>query len=182
MQFLRFTKFVDIKQFFFDNEDIYNAYEKDYFPSKVLNIDSVLLAFSINLFIYNFISARFPEKKSFCDSIKDLDCDIKIVYDGIPIILVLIIPLYLTYFVLAIFDILNDNKLSHDYDKLIYNWNLNPIKSINSSISSSSYYYDYYYDYDDYYYSRNTYKNEISNNFALGNDTLRLEKFPIMII
>ena len=174
MQFIRFIKFVEIQHFFFDNEDIYNTKTDNYFPNKALNIDSVLLAFSINLFIYNFLSARFPGKKSFCEAIKLLECDLKIKNEPIRIALYLIVPLYLTFFVLAIFDILNDEKLSDVYNDLIYNWNLNPLKSINSTTSSTSY---SYYDYNDYYYYNNRYSYDRTiNYFSLGNDTLAIDK------
>ena len=175
LQFIRFIKFVEIKQFFFDNEDIYDTKTENYFPNKALNIDSVLLAFSINLFIYKFLSARFPGKNSFCGPMNEFDCDLKIKSDPEKIALILIIPLYLTYFVLAIFDTLNDEKISDDYNKLIYNWNLSPLKSIKETSNPTSYdYYDYY---DDYYYSNNRYSSDSSSNyFSLGNDYLRLEK------
>ena len=97
----------------------------------------------------------------------------------------LIVPLYITYFVLVIFDILNDKKISDNFDNLIYNWSKNPIKSINitkedfNSRSNYGYDYDYNYNYDYGYnnYNRrnNSYYDRMANLVTLGNDTLEFE-------
>jgi len=47
----RSSKFLKVKQFLFDNEDIYE--NDSYFPNKVFNMDSFPLALSINIFIIN---------------------------------------------------------------------------------------------------------------------------------
>ena len=68
MHFFRFFKFINVKKFFFDNEDIYNKENKDYFPNNVFNIDSFLLAVSINIFVLNSLYFCFPNKASFYDT------------------------------------------------------------------------------------------------------------------
>ena len=40
------------------------------------------------------------------------------------------VPIYIQFFVFEIFDILNDVEINKDYKNNIYNWNMNPIKSI----------------------------------------------------
>ena len=40
------------------------------------------------------------------------------------------ITIFITYFTMSIFDILNDEKIVDVYNNMIYNWNMNPIKSI----------------------------------------------------
>ena len=140
LHIIRFIKFVEIKTFLFDNKDLYDNdnNEEDYFPNKYFNIDSFPLALSINLFIYNFLFARFPNKISCCENyyclkktIYDLDYLLKEKQKDYNEILFLIIPLYITYFILVIFDLLNDKKISNIYNNIIYNWNMNPIQSIN---------------------------------------------------
>ena len=42
----------------------------------------------------------------------------------------LIFPLTIAFIILAIFDILNDEKIKENYENIIYNWNMNPIISI----------------------------------------------------
>ena len=44
--------------------------------------------------------------------------------------LTLSVPIYIQFFILEIFDILNDLGINKDYKSIIYNWNLNPLKSI----------------------------------------------------
>jgi len=61
---IRFLKFTKVKQFLFDNRDIYE--NDSYFPNKGLNLDSVPLAISINFFIINIFYLIFPNHK-FCD-------------------------------------------------------------------------------------------------------------------
>ena len=139
MHIIRFIKFVEIKHFLFDNRDIYDNDEEIYFPNKFFNIDSFPLALLINLFIYNYLFAYFPcEIPSSEDSYSYSDCefDFHLSYNSgmEDFFLLLNIPLYLIFFILAIFDILNDKMIYNIYDNLIYNWNMNPIKSINLTV------------------------------------------------
>ena len=55
---IRYTKFIKVKQFLFDNEDIY--INDSYFPNKIINFDSVPLAISINILIINTLYVAFP--------------------------------------------------------------------------------------------------------------------------
>ena len=134
INFIRFIKFIEVKKFLFDNEDLYNNNDEKYFPNKYFNIDSFPLSISINFFIFNFLHARFPDKLSCCEIPetfkKDFcDCDFKNCNDY-AIYVFFIIPFYIIYFIFAIFDILNDNKIYKIYNQIIYNWNMHPIKSI----------------------------------------------------
>ena len=161
MHFFRFFKFIDVKKFFFDNEDIYNKENKDYFPNNVFNIDSFLLAVSINIFVLNSLYFCFPNKASFCDT---PDC-FKIDFyknDFIKIILSIIIPLYITYFTISILDILNDEKIVDVYNNMIYNWNMNPIKSINVSSHYDG-------EESDFLWKNDSFKIEKLNNFDYTN-------------
>ena len=138
LHIIRFIKFIDVKTFLFDNEDIYDIKDEDYFPNKVFNIDSFLLAVCINILVFNFLSVCFPNKPACCGPCDR--CDINNSNDHVTIIFIfIVISLYITYFVLAIFDILNDEKIVDNYNNMIYNWEMNPIKSIEISYQNSSF-------------------------------------------
>ena len=63
LQFIRFTKFIEVKTFLFDNEDIYDVNDEDYFPNKVFNIDSFPLDISLYYFInFNFFICSFSKQ------------------------------------------------------------------------------------------------------------------------
>jgi len=64
---LRFLKFIKVKDFLFDNKDIYDNDDESYFPNKYFNIDSFPLAVTINIFIYNILYLIFPNKISILD-------------------------------------------------------------------------------------------------------------------
>ena len=132
LQILRFIKFVDVKNFFFDNEDIYNKQNENYFPTKIFNIDSFLLALSFDIFLYNALCACFPNKVACCETPKccgsdndDSKSNCSLFAGLMPLIVV-----YAIYFTLIIFDILNDEKIVDIYNNMIYNWDMNPILSI----------------------------------------------------
>ena len=148
--YIRFVKFIEVKNFFFDNENIYNTKDEVYFPNKVFNIDSFPLAVTINIFIFYFLYMRFAQKPS-CYSCEESDCrdfdlDISNSKDYICIYLLTLLPLLITYLVLAVYDIYNDKQIFDIYDNIVYNWNMTPIKSI--KIYNS--YYKSYYNIDDY--------------------------------
>ena len=138
LHFIRYIKFIDVKNFLFDNEDIYDIEKEDYFPNKVFNIDSFLLAVSINLFIYNFLCISFPDKASCCEAPKccETDFDVSKEDDFGIIVAIFMASIYITFFTLSIFDILNDEKILDVYNNMIYNWNMNPIQSIKKTINN----------------------------------------------
>ena len=145
---LRFIKFIEVKKFLFDNEDIYNTEEESYFPNKVFNIDSFPLALSINIFIYNILHLIFPNRKSIFKNFINPDNIICFESDTenkgtIKYILLLIIPLYIANLILAIIDFTNDKEINIIYDDIIYNWSLNPIRSINISDINNGDSYDF---------------------------------------
>ena len=124
---IRFIKFTETKKFLFDNGDIYK--KESYFPNKVFNIDSFPIALSLNLFIFYLLYLIFPNKINCCE------------YDDYPkkfkqteliiIIYLYLFPLFIGYFIIGIIDFLNDEKIKYNYDYLISNWKMKPIKSIN---------------------------------------------------
>ena len=124
---IRFSEFMKVKLFLFDNEDIYK--DDSYFPNKLINFDSVPLALSINVFLINALYMIFPNhelcvknKKNFCD------------FDGFRMIVIIFL---ISKFIIEIFDIINDSKIFPIYDNIIYNWNINPIKNIYLNNNSS---------------------------------------------
>ena len=60
----RYIKFIKVKNFFFNNEDIYGYTQKEvnYYPDPLLNIDSIPVALSFYILIINAIYAIVPEK------------------------------------------------------------------------------------------------------------------------
>ena len=46
---IRFSKFIKVKDFLFDNEDIYDNDDESYFPNSYFHIDSFPLEISINI-------------------------------------------------------------------------------------------------------------------------------------
>ena len=102
LQFIRFNKFIEVKTFLFDNKDIYDVNNEDYFPNNVFNIDSFPLAVYIILLILYFLYARFQNKKcyetqSICES-EILKCDFDYESDLYSILLLILLPLYITFF------------------------------------------------------------------------------------
>ena len=128
---IRFTKFIKIKEFLFDNEDIYK--NDSYFPNKFMNFVSAPLAISINIFIINILYFAFPNHYLCC---KHQENDYKCQKDCF-------IAYYVSFYLLfkmifEILDFVNDSKIFPIYDNIIYNWKINPIRNI----QLSSYYED----------------------------------------
>ena len=136
---IRFIKFIEIKKFLFENEDIYK--EDSYFPNKVFNIDSFPIALSINIFIFYLLYIIFPNKINCCEFDDYLDGFED--YDLIVIIYLYLIPLLIGYFIVGVFDFLNDKKIKENYERLISNWGINPIISINLSFIEEDKYENY---------------------------------------
>ena len=132
LHFIRYIKFTDVKKYFFDNEDIYDTEYEDYFPNQVFNIDSFLLAVSINIFIFYFLSISFFNKTSCCEIPECCEPGFRFTNDDdvFSTGVMIFITIFITYFTMSIFDILNDEKIVDIYNNMIYNWNMNPIKSI----------------------------------------------------
>ena len=123
---IRFVKFTEIKNFLFENKDIYQ--NEPYIPNVLFNIDSFPLALSINLFLYNLLYIAFPNKIS-CFEISDNICDI---FMNNTYYLIFVVSIQIVYFILGIFDFVNDLKIERIHNNLIYNWNLKPLTSVNS--------------------------------------------------
>jgi len=70
---LKFVKFIEIKKFLFDNNDIYG--DDSYYPNKVFNIDSFPIAISLNFFIYDLLFIFFPNKISCFEVDKNIFCE-----------------------------------------------------------------------------------------------------------
>jgi len=123
---VRFYKFIKVKQFLFDNEDIYE--NDSYFPNKVFNIDSFPLALSINLFIINTLYIAFPNHELCLDVPNNcLSFNIK------HVCLLYVLAFFISQFIFEIFDLVNDQKINISYDNIIYNWEKPPLKSISIS-------------------------------------------------
>ena len=120
---IRFNKFIEVKNFLFDNEDIYK--NDTYFPHKVFNIDSFPLALSINIFIINTLYIAFPNHELCLKVSKNF-----LSFERETIIYFYIIFFFVSKFIFEIFDFVNDAKIINTYKNLIKNWELPPIKSI----------------------------------------------------
>ena len=136
---IRFFKFIEIKKFLLENEDIYER--KSYFPNKVFNIDSFPFALSLNIFIFYLLYIIFPKKINCCEFDNyQLKFD---EYDLSYIIYLYLLPLFIGNFIVGIFDFLNDKKIKENYNYLTSNWETNPIKSINLSYNEENEYENY---------------------------------------
>ena len=126
---IRFIKFTKVKQFFFDNRDIYE--NDSYFPNKGLNLDSVPLTISINFFIINIFYLIFPNHK-FCDLkiFQNLGQCCDYYYDKNYSKIYLVFLYFSTKLVFHILDIVNELKIFHILDNIMYNWEINPIFDI----------------------------------------------------
>ena len=120
---VRFNKFIEVKHFLFDNEDIYK--NSSYYPHKIFNIDSFPLAFSINIFIINTLYIAFPNHELCLKVPKNF-----LSFDKETIILFYIIFFFVSKFIFEILDFVNDAKIINTYNDLIDNWELPPIKLI----------------------------------------------------
>ena len=130
---VRFYKFIEVKNFLFDNEDIYK--NDSYFPNKVFNMDSFSIGFSINIFILNTLYIVFHDRTKIKISIKYSDNFLWSFFDFIrKYALFLIVGFFfISKFIFEIFDFLNDVKIIDSSNNLIYNWKNSPIKSISLS-------------------------------------------------
>ena len=152
LYYIRFIKFIEVKNFLFENEDIYR--EERYRPNKVFNIDSFPFGLCINLFLFNLLHIIFPNKKSLC---KKRNNGIDILEEKkektiIPYLLLFIRFIYFALlFPLFLIELsrLNSkgtelNLYNRYYDYIIYNWKMNPIKSIKLKENITYNKYSYY--------------------------------------
>ena len=121
---IRNIKFIKVKDFLSDNEDIYE--DESYKPNKYFNIDGFPLSLPITLIFFNILYVIFPNKKSFINKkIPEIVFSSTIWY-----LVVFYIPFLVSIITIEILDYYNDLKVKKAYDNLIYNWELNPLKSI----------------------------------------------------
>ena len=126
---IRFSKFLKVKLFLFDNEDIYK--NDSYYPKKDFNFDSVPLAITINIFIINALYIAFPNNEIKCIDKKSIDfLNFKndCISDWIPKFLA--ICFFISKIIFEIFDFVNDKNILAIYDNIIYNWRFHPINKI----------------------------------------------------
>ena len=133
---IRYSKFINVKQFLIDNEDIYK--NDAYYPNKRINFDSVPLVISINIFIINTLYIIFPNRT----------LTLKIPKDCLTFNEELIIIFYIVFFLLSkfsfeIFDFVNDSKIFTIYDDIIYNWKFSPIIHISLTNYREEKYHEY---------------------------------------
>lgn len=107
LSFIRFIKFIDCKNFLFENKDIY--YDENNFLNEIFNLDIFPLGICINLLLYNILYIIFQNRLSF---IKCMNDDIFIensYFKLIFFIYILIISLSLPFIFLFLFQ--NTTKL-----------------------------------------------------------------------
>ena len=136
---IRYAKFSKFKNFLFENKDIYKDqafyefYDKEkkyYFPNKVFNLDSFPLSISINILLIRIIYLIFPQKWHYFfkeennESLPNKKFVSYIYHISISKIIVAFFLFFLPNF---------EGGLFGYYDNLMYNWNTNPIKSIELS-------------------------------------------------
>ena len=131
---IRYSEFVKFKNFLFAKEDIYKDkgiydYEENfYFPNKNFNLDSFPVAISINILIIRLIYIIIPEEWHIC--LKECNNENRCCKNSKKIFLNSSLYIYTIFLVhLSIFEF---GSFGY-YDNLMYNWNTNPIKSIEFS-------------------------------------------------
>ena len=135
----RYLKFIKIKNILFNNN-----YEDNYIPHKYFNLDSFALAMPITLLFINFAFLMIPKKwhilkfDNNCDNYlnqkfgvlnalcndyeeKMLNCSF------------LCIPVFISTIIFITLDIKNDSKIKELYNNINYNWDTNPLQSIEIS-------------------------------------------------
>jgi len=139
---VRFILFGNVKNFFKDNEDLYNdkflkfdrkKYFVNYFPKK-MSINSFPLALSIVIIFFFLLSLFIKDKKcnAFDDELENNDYPF-FNKDKKSRIVMLSLPLLLIYLICFILDIINDEKIKKIYKNTIDNWDTSPITSIEAN-------------------------------------------------
>jgi len=136
---IRYIKFVKFKNFLLDNEniykdkaffEIYDIKKEYYFPNKVFNLDSFPVSISLNILLIRIIYFIFPQKfhyyfkeeNNYC--LFDNEIGLYIYYIIKSKVICLLFLFYLSVAEGSYFGYNNN---------LMYNWNSNPIKSIELS-------------------------------------------------
>ena len=145
---LRYIKFIKVKNFLKENKDLYE--NEAYFPNKYFNIDSFPLSLRINFIIFNLVYIIIPHKKHcFKDKMPEIKFSAKYIY-----MIIFYITFVIAAIILSILDFINDLKINTAYNNLIYNWELNPLKSIEVIQNEES-----------------------KDSFKWGNNVFKIEKF-----
>ena len=132
-----FFLFINSKHFIIneDNKDIIKSlgYNISRYK-KLFNIEGFLLSLEIVKIIVEIFYIIFSEKCHYRrNAYKEKYYFLKDKNDQKYRIFYLFIPLYIMYVIFFIFDIINDNKIKKYYSYLKYNWETNPIISIELS-------------------------------------------------
>ena len=133
LSLIRFFKFMDCKNFLFENKDIY--YDESHFPNEIFNLEIFPLSICINLFIYNIFYITFQNKISFCKNKEQVDNEnnnnnINKTMFFFIILIILNISLLFPFVWFCCFSEDFEINLKNNYDYIIDNWKMNPIKSI----------------------------------------------------
>ena len=133
---IRYEKFLKFKNFLLDNEDtykdksIYDNKKYYYFPNKFFNLDSFPISISINIILIRIIYLFFPQKcHYYLNKEKYSSCFEGVLGEYTYIFIKSKIICVIILFILPFFE----GSYFEFYDNLIYNWNTNPIKSIEIS-------------------------------------------------
>ena len=132
---IRYHKYRKIKQYLNENKDIYN----DNLPHAVFNLDTVILSISISFFVYYILYLIIPLKcHCFQSGNQNNDNDenekyIECLKERKRRIFALSIPLYIIFYYIMLYEILNDLLIKENYKIINYNWELNSITSISIS-------------------------------------------------
>ena len=135
----RYLKFKKIKNILFNNN-----YEDNYIPHKYFNLDSFALAMPITLFFINYAFLMIPQKWHILKLNNDCNehcfnkyglCNGKCNDDEDKyfIYYFFYIPFFISSIMFISLDIKNDLKIKELYNNINYNWDTNPLQSIEIS-------------------------------------------------
>ena len=145
---IRYDKYLKIKKYLKENKDIYESI----LPKLAFNFDTVFISFSISFFIYYILYLITPPqchciklccKENNSNSNSDSDFENKKYNDNLSDrknrIIALIIPIYMSFFCIMIYEIINDILIRENYEIINYNSKLNSISSISINDYDDSY-------------------------------------------
>ena len=133
---IRYNKYRKIKQYLIKYKDIY----KDNLPYAVFNLDTTILSISISVFVFYILYLIIPSK-CHCTKINDNQNNdnyenekyMEYLKERKKRICALIIPLYIIFFYIILYEVMNDFVIKENYKIINYNWELNSITSISIS-------------------------------------------------